>query len=482
MSLRSRLLAGMAFVALVLAVVSVVVTITTRDQLIAQTDDRLTDFAAFDREFLGRAGAPERPAPDRAIQPTGPPAFPERVSDAYQGYFDADGNLTTRFSPNVGDEQFGAPDVRAADLPDSGRRFLTTEAIDGGATYRVVLQRVGDVVAVTALPIDDVQATISRLIVVELLGSLLILAALGLVSWWVVHLGIRPVKEMTETATRIADGDLTIRIPETSTATESGQLAVALNGMLGHIEGALDERAESEERLRRFVADASHELRTPVTTIRGYAELYRHGGLDDQAALDDAMRRTEQEAARMSRLVDDMLALARLDEERPVDEVPVDLAALARDAVADAEATWPDRVVRVDIDATGGSTVVLGDEDRLRQVIANIVGNAFVHTDPDAEVAIRVRTGADEVALAVSDTGHGMPADVAERVTERFYRADPARARHRGGSGLGLSIVDATISAHRGSFEVDSAPGRGTTVRFTLPPAPADPPAAPPSV
>jgi len=244
MSLRSRLLAGMAFVALVLAVVSVVVTITTRDQLIAQTDDRLTDFAAFDREFLGRAGAPDRPAPDRTIQPTGPPAFPERVSDAYQGYFDADGNLTTRFSPNVGDEQFGAPDVSAADLPDSGRRFLTTEAIDGGVTYRVVLQRVGDVVAVTALPIDDVQATISRLIVVEILGSLLILAALGLVSWWVVHLGIRPVKEMTETATRIADGDLTIRIPETSTATESGQLAVALNGMLGHIEGALDERAE----------------------------------------------------------------------------------------------------------------------------------------------------------------------------------------------------------------------------------------------
>jgi two-component system OmpR family sensor kinase len=472
MSLRARLLAGMAFVALVLAVVSVVITITTRDQLISQTDDRLADYAAFDREVLGRGGA-DRPDPDRPVQPGLPPAGPERVSDAYQGYFAPDGTLTTRFSPNVGDEQYGAPDVTTDDLPASGRRFLTADAVDGGATYRVILQRVGNVVAVTALPIDDVQATISRLIVVEILGSLLILAALGLVSWWVVHLGIRPVKEMTETATRIAEGDLTIRVPETSTATESGQLALALNGMLGHIEGALDERARSEDRLRRFVADASHELRTPVTTIRGYAELYRHGGLDDQAALDDAMRRTEQEASRMSRLVDDMLALARLDEERPVAEVPVDLAALARDAVADAEATWPERVVHLDVDAVGGSTVVLGDEDRLRQVLANIVGNAFVHTDPDAEVTIRVETIGDEVSLAVVDTGAGMPPEVAERVTERFYRADPARSRHRGGSGLGLSIVDATISAHSGSFEVDSESGRGTTVRFSLPHAPA---------
>jgi two-component system OmpR family sensor kinase len=473
MSLRSRLLAGMAFVAVVLAAVSVFITRATRDQLIDQTDDRLADFAALDREFLGRDGPPDGVDPAGPTEPVPPFAGPERVSDAYQGFIAADGTLTTRFSPNVGDEQYGAPDVAAGDLPGTGRRFLTTESVDGDVTYRVVLQRVGDVVAVTALPIDDVQATISRLIVVEILGALLILAALGLVSWWVIRLGIRPVKEMTATATRIADGDLTVRVPETSTATESGQLAVALNRMLGHIEGALDERTRSEERLRRFVADASHELRTPVTTIRGYAELYRHGGLDDADALDDAMRRTEQEAARMSRLVEDMLALARLDEQRPVEEVAVDLAALAGDAAADARATWPDRAIHVDIDTSDVSTVVLGDEDRLRQVIANIVGNAFVHTDPDAEVTLRVGPTDDGgVELAVADTGAGMPADVAERVTERFYRADPARSRHRGGSGLGLSIVDATIAAHRGTFAVDSEPGHGTTVRFSLPRAP----------
>ena len=201
----------------------------------------------------------------------------------------------------------------------------------------MLARRVGDVTSITALPLDDVQRTVSRLVVVEVVGSLAILAALGLVSWWVVHLGIRPIKEMTVTATRIAGGDLEVRVPESTPGTESAELAVALNTMLGNLSTALDERTESEDRLRRFVADASHELRTPVTTIRGYAELYRHGGLAEPATLDDAMRRTEQEAARIGRLVDDMLALARLDEQRPLDVRHVDLTALApQDAAADA--------------------------------------------------------------------------------------------------------------------------------------------------
>ena len=243
---------------------------------------------------------------------------------------------------------------------------------------------------ITALPLDDVQRTISRLVLVEVIGSLAILAALGVVSWWVVHLGIRPVKKMTETATHIAGGDLSVRVPESAPGTESGELAVALNTMLGHLERALDERAASEARLRRFVADASHELRTPVTTIRGYAELYRHGGLTDPAALDDAMRRTEQEAARIGRLVEDMLTLARLDEQRPLAVHPVDLTALARDAAADARATSPTRPIAVEV--TAEPIVIDGDEDRLRQVIANVVGNALVHTDPDVPVTIRVDT------------------------------------------------------------------------------------------
>ena len=246
---------------------------------------------------------------------------------------DADGNLVDFFVPNLDGEALSPPAVDAATLTDQPSTAFTVGATEGDVTYRVLVQRVGDITAVTAVPIDDVRDTITRLIWVEVLGSLAILAALGIVGWWVMHLGIRPVKEMTETASRIARGELGVRVPESAPGTESGDLAVALNSMLGRIETALDERAASEDRLRRFVGDASHELRTPVTSIRGYAELYRMGALREPAALDDAMRRTEQEAARIGRLVDDMLTLARYDEQRPLHEQPVDLARLLRDAV-----------------------------------------------------------------------------------------------------------------------------------------------------
>ena len=309
-----------------------------------------------------------------------------------------------------------------------------------------------------------------RLITVEVLGALAILTALGIVTWWMLRLGIKPVKDMTHTATLIAAGDMSVRVPESTPGTEPAELAVALNQMLGRIETALDERAQSEQRLRQFVADASHELRTPITTIRGYAELYRQGGLRTDDELADAMRRTEQEAGRMGRLVDDMLVLAKLDQHRPLETRPVDLAALASDAAADARAAAPARAITLDV--PDGKAVVIGDEDRLRQVIANVVGNALVHTAGDVPIAIRVSAENGSVVLEVDDRGPGMAADVAERVTKRFFRADPARSRHRGGSGLGLSIVDAAVSAHGGSVDIDSEKGRGTTVRLTMPAEP----------
>jgi two-component system OmpR family sensor kinase len=460
MSLRTRLLVGMALVAAVLVIVSAVVTITTRDELIGQIDARLSAFATPGHGPPGRIGG-------RFGEPPPPPGdLPVRRSDAFEGYVDANGNLVTLFTPNVGADEYRPPDIAEDDLPGSSARTFTVAGI-GGGSYRVRAERDGEVTLITALPLDDVQRTITRLVLVEIVGSVAILAALGLVSWWVVHLGIRPVKRMTTTATRIADGDLSVRVPESAPGTESGELAVALNTMLGTLEGSLAERAASEERLRRFVADASHELRTPVTTIRGYAELYRHGGLADPTALDDAMRRTEQEAARIGRLVDDMLALARLDEQRPLDTGPVDLTALARDATADARAASPGRPIDVELDGT--PVVVDGDEDRLRQVIANVVGNAIVHTAPDVPVTIRVEHDASTATLSVVDRGQGMTADAAARVTERFFRADPSRSRHRGGTGLGLSIVDATVSAHGGAVEIDSEPGSGTTVRLRMP-------------
>jgi two-component system, OmpR family, sensor kinase len=464
MSLRTRLLAGMAFIALVLIAVAATITITTRAHLLDQVDARLEGFGGLPPDQDDRHG-PSAPSEEHAE--TG---SPNRISDVYQGYVRSDGTLVDWFAPNVGGGEIGPPDLAATDLPAEGRSLFTVDAVGSNDTYRVLAQRSGDQVGVTAVLIDDELSTVRRLIAFEVVGALAILTALGFVTWWMLQLGIKPVKDMTHTATLIAGGDLSVRVPESTPGTEPAELAVALNQMLGRIEIAIDERAESEARLRQFVADASHELRTPITTIRGYAELYRHGGLAKEDELADAMRRTEQEAGRMGRLVDDMLVLAKLDQHRPLDTRPVDLAALAADAAADARAAAPAREITVDV--PDGPAVVTGDEDRLRQVIANVVGNALVHTDSDVPIAIRAIAENGSVVLEVDDHGPGMDSHITERVTERFFRADPARSRHRGGSGLGLSIVDATVSAHGGSVDIDSEKGRGTTVRLTMPAMP----------
>ena len=285
MSLRARLLAGMTFIAVVLIAVAVTITLTTRAHLINQVDDRLSSVGGLppdsDDHHGSNGQAPQTPDSDDS---------PSRISDVYQGFVDTDGTLVTFFSPNVGDGVIGPPGFKATDLPDSGRSFFTVQATGSNDTYRVLAERSGDRVGITAILIDDELATVQRLIAVEVLGALAILIALGFVTWWMLRLGIKPVKDMTHTATQIAGGDLSVRVPESAPGTEPAELAIALNLMLGRIEEALDERAESQERLRQFVADASHELRTPITTIRGYAELYRHGGLSNEDDLADAMR------------------------------------------------------------------------------------------------------------------------------------------------------------------------------------------------
>ena len=245
-----------------------------------------------------------------------------------------------------------------------------------------------------------------------------------------------------------------------------GELGDALNKMLASIEESFSERDRAEGRLRQFVADASHELRTPVATIRGYAELYRSGGLEDPEQLDDAMERTEAEAVRMGGLVEDLLSLARLDEGRPLELAAVDLARVAVDAANDARAVDPDRSIEA---VVSEPVVVQADEQRIRQVVANLVGNALVHTPTDTQVWIRSYTGPDGPCIEVADDGPGMPPEVATRAFERFYRADPARSRHAGGSGLGLAIVDAVVRAHGGSVSLSSTVGEGTTVRLLLP-------------
>lgn len=471
MSLRARLLLGMLALAAVLVLSAIVITGSTRSHLIDQVDAQLRDASL---QLRPRPGAlPARPInADADADADGPtPA----LSHLYVGTISATNRLVTLHLPDLRDETAPLPVLTADDIARlrSGQA-VTVSSDRPGSEYRLLTraQNVRGGIGVVGLSLDDVRSAVRRLVAVEALAVLSILTVLGLVIWWVIRLGVRPVQRMTETAGAIAAGDLSQRVPDGTPGTEAGALSVALNGMLERIEEAFEQRAASENRLRQFVSDASHELRTPVTTIRGYAELYRTSALDDPAELGEAMRRTEQEAVRMGSLVEDLLHLARLDQHRPLSIEPVDLAALAADAVRDAGASAPGRSLVVDAPAPAW---VHGDEHALRQVVANLVGNALVHA-PDATVEVRARATPTGATLAVRDDGPGMSAPDAARAFERFYRADVSRSRDSGGSGLGLAVVEATVVAHGGSVSIDTEVGRGTTVHVGLPtrPPPAD--------
>lgn len=457
MSLRARVLAGIALIAVVLGVLLVVLTKTTEAKLVSQVDAQLQGAVVPLRSFRFGPGAGP------------PPAGRGRLTSLYVGY--VDGNVVrTLITPDLSGEDTPVPMISASQVlrsVESGEPFTVASV---GADHRYRARAYADLadraLVVIALPIDSIDNTIAGLITVEALGAVVIVATLGLVAWWVIHLGIRPVKRMTAVPTAIAGGDLSPRVPDIDSTTEAGELGRALNQMLGRIEAAFDERTRAQSKLRQFVADASHELRTPVATVRGYAELYRSGGLQEADELGDAMRRTEQEAIRMGALVDDLLLLARLDQGRPLESEPVDLTDLAEDAARDARAVEPARLVEA---LSEGPLVVIGDEQRLRQVIANVVGNALVHTPPGTPVEIRTLRQDGNAIVEITDQGPGMADEVAARALERFYRADPARSRHRGGSGLGLAIVDATVKAHGGRTLLRTAPGQGTTVRIELP-------------
>jgi two-component system OmpR family sensor kinase len=454
-SLRARLLLGTLVIAIVLVVSAAVIARSTRSHLVAQVDEQLED-----------AGPRLRAGPGPDDDGVGPGA--PRLSDVYVGVVNRQGELTTVHAPDLRGDTAPLPRPDAADVEALREgQAVTVRSDDGDTSYRLLARNEGPIrdMAVLGLALDDVDDAVRRLIAVEALAVLSVLAVLGLVTWWVIRLGVRPIRQMTETATAIAAGDLSLRVREAAPGTEAGALGTALNGMLGRIEESFDRRTESEGRLRQFVADASHELRTPVTTIRGYAELYRTGALDDPGELSEAMRRTEQEALRMGSLVDDLLHLARLDQGRPPDRAPVDLVALAGDAVRDALAVAPDREIALDSD---GTVIVQGEEARLRQVVANLVGNALVHA-PGAPIEVRVRAAEGVAHLVVADRGPGMAAADAARAFERLYRADASRSRHHGGSGLGLAIVEATVRAHGGTVRLTSEPGHGTEVEVTLP-------------
>jgi two-component system OmpR family sensor kinase len=347
--------------------------------------------------------------------------------------------------------------------------LFTTEAVGGSSLhYRVQVDPLADDagVLIVAIPLADVDQTLGRLRIILGVVSGVVVLGLGLVLWWLVRRGLRPLEEMGVTAGAIAAGDLTRRVEPTDGRTEIGRLGLALNEMLAQIEAAFEERRASEARLRRFVADASHELRTPLTSIRGYAELFRRGADSRPEDLAKSMRRIEAEAARLGVLVDDLLLLARLDQGRPLEREPVDIARIAGDAADSARAIDANRPLTLNVD---GPALVLGDEGRLRQVVDNLLDNARVHTPAGTPVQVTVDRDGQEVVLSVADEGPGVLPDVAHRVFERFYRGDPARSRRTGGVGLGLSIVSAIVEAHGGNVSCESSNGAGATFQVRLP-------------
>ncbi|HMI24212.1 MAG TPA: HAMP domain-containing sensor histidine kinase, partial [Streptosporangiaceae bacterium] len=351
--------------------------------------------------------------------------------------------------------------------------------------------------------LGNLNAVIGRLAATELIVGLIILVILTMAVVAVVRANLRPLVDIEETAGEIADGHLNRRVPERDPRTEIGSLGRSLNIMLSQIEAAFHAREESEaaahhseERMRRFVADAGHELRTPLTAIRGFAEYYRQrGGMQTRwdrgetlatgggltpSDLDRLMQRVEKEAARMGLLVEDLLLLARLDQQRPLARQPVDLLSLAGDAVHDARLLAPARTVDLSVQP-GAAFLVIGDEPRLRQVIGNLMSNALTHTPDGTPIEVSIGSGTLDprlpdsppaVTLDVTDHGPGMTPEQAHRVFERFYRTDQARTRATGGSGLGLAIVNALVAAHGGVASVRTAPGQGATFRIALPLAP----------
>ena len=462
--LRTQLLALLLLsVALVVLVTSLAGTAALRSYLVDRIDDELVQVVQAPPQD-GRGPGPGRKGDRRDVAVT-------------TLLYDAQGDLVTDYGTGT---DAGGPEV--ADPEALPPKPTTVPDVDGGEDWRALAVRGIDFTYVAAVPLNGVDDTVSRLLVINGAVGLTALLGAGVLAAWAVRRSLRPLRDVERTAEAIAAGDLSVRVPPADPRTEVGSLATSFNVMVDRFESAYSaqQRSEvearaSEGRMRRFVADASHELRTPLTSIRGFAELFRQGAARDPDQLAQVLRRIEDEASRMGLLVEDLLLLARLDQARPLRQEPVDLLTVAADVVHAATTVHaPTHEVRLDADTGSGLPVVVGDDARLHQVVTNLVGNAVAHTPAGTRVDVRVSRRDRDVLLEVQDDGPGMPPEVAARVFERFYRADSSRSRTgttTTGSGLGLSIVAAIVAAHGGTVDVDSGEGRGSRFAVRLPAA-----------
>ncbi|WP_433894361.1 sensor histidine kinase [Streptomyces sp. CA-111067] len=369
-------------------------------------------------------------------------------------------------------------------LPEPAALARSGKAVNvraDGTDYRVVVTRLSDgSMIVQGMRYSGLEHAVHKLLVWESAAGLALLGLLAVGSLTAARRRLSPLETMVETASAIAEGDLSRRIATARHgSSEVRELSTALNAMLQQIETALTESERATAQLRHFLADASHELRTPLASVQGYLQLYEKGMLD-AGEKDRALHRVSAEALRMSRLVDELLALARLEERPALDFRPVDVCALVRDAAADLAAQQPGRPQTLLLPRDGRAVHALGDEAGLRQVIGNLLSNVRVHTPPDARLVIEVGGDESAVRLRIADSGPGLDPKDAARAFDRFFRADPERAPDTGGAGLGMAIVQAVVQAHHGTVTLDTGPGQGLTVHITLPPAGASPPAAAP--
>lgn len=474
-SLRNRLVIGVVVLGALGIIASDIAAQTAfRTFLIAQVDAQLENVAGGSLLRLDRAGIYTDHHDDQKSdeqEPLFKPFEPLREvpSDISVTLVDASGVVMGTLGGAQSPQQIqtlvsGTTPTQVAKFEN---RPYTLAASGSGSGFRVLARTLpsGSGSVFTSVPLSGVEKSINQLRFLFFAVGFLVLIVLALVARRIIGISLKPLTTVEETAEAFARGDFSARLPEARSDTEVGRLTSALNQMLGRIEESFAARVASETRLRRFVADASHELRTPLTAIRGFAELHRQGAITGEAKTAELIRRIEGESIRMSSLVEDLLLLARLDQARELDMQPIDMKSLLRESVASAQAAGPDHPITISMPED--ELFLLGDSDRIHQVMANLLANARTHTPPGTPISVIARQDVSGTTIEVSDQGPGLSQEDQARIFERFYRADPSRVRNGGeGSGLGLSIVDAVMKAHRGSVTVRSDLGKGAT--FTL--------------
>jgi two-component system, OmpR family, sensor kinase len=474
LSLRLRLLLLTAALLLVgLSVAGAVVTDQLQRYQLDRVDTQLRSFTTL----LARTPAigPDNLGNSASLALFDPAL--DLIGTPYLVYLDAAGEVARGVQSSRLDEAALPTDDALRGIPTDGTA-VDLGAADGSSRWRAVARPTAgwDGTVVAAAPLAEADATVARLRATNVVSGAALLVLLTAAGWYALGRGLRPLRRIEHTAAAIASGDLSRRVPVVAApGTEIGHLATSLNTMLGQLERAFDAQAASEARMRTFVSDVSHELRTPLFVIKGSAQLYRMGALTERAGVDEAMHRIDREATRLTALTENLLLLAQLDDasEGHLDRAPMDLRTLATDAGHDLRALDPSRPV--DLTGPGGDgppgpAPVHADEARLRQIVANLVGNAAAHTPPGTPVRIGVGTADGRAVLEVADEGPGMTATHAAHVFDRFYRTDRARTRSGGANaGLGLAIARSLARAHDGDVELETALGEGACFRLALP-------------